>query len=162
MKFGGFTERSRIRAMMRSLQEQKVVINGELNGLQNEPIIHFAGPEHRRISKASMIDLYLRYISKQEIVYNAKMLLGIRSYRYKLDPDRFSILCTETKKNIRGDKKYSKLRWHDVIVLLLIEQIAYKNTELYDYAYNHLAEIEHLFLPDMTKWYNHLLEKNWS
>lgn len=112
---------------MRSLKDQKVFGRGfVLNALQTEYVFHLAGPERRRLSKSSVVDLYYRAVSREDAKLDSKSLLrmavGIVTFEYKIDIDQLNKLIRESRPFLKNNDNYSKLRWHDIALLLVLQR----------------------------------------
>ncbi len=142
MRFAGFTETSRANAVARSLKDSIVFCNGhEINSLKNEVIVAWTGPSYARLSSASMVDVYFRTISDEKQELNWKSLLGVNTTSFKLNPEKLKNLIAESGAYINEQEKYRRIRWHDVVVLLLLQKVTTPRSELNRYAAYHLQNL---------------------
>jgi hypothetical protein len=145
MRFAGFTETSRANAVARSLKDALVFCNGhEINHLKNEIVIAWTGPSYARLSPASMVDIYLRTVSDEKQEFNWKSLLGVTTTSFKLNPEKLKNLIAESEPYIDEQEKYLRTRWHDIVVLLLLQKVTAPVSELNRYANYHLQRLASL------------------
>jgi hypothetical protein len=145
MRFAGFTETSRANAVARSLKDSLVFRDGhEINHLKNEVVIAWTGPSYARLSSASMVDVYFRTVSDEKQEFNWKSLLGVTTTSFKLNPEKFKSLIAESEPYINEQEKYRRIRWHDVVVLLLLQKVVAPTSELNRYATYHLRSLAKL------------------
>lgn len=142
MRFAGFTETSRARAVARSLKDTLFFRDGhEVTDLKNEWVIAWTGPAYARLSSASMVDVYFRTIADEKAEANWKMLLGINTTSFKLNTEKLRSLVAESEPYLDPQEEYSRIRWHDVVVLLLLQKVAAPTSELNRYATFHLQNL---------------------
>ena len=145
MRFAGFTEKSRANAVARSLKDSLVFREGhEIHHLKNEMVIAWTGPSYARLSSASMVDVYFRTVSDEKQEFNLKSLLGVTTTSFKLNPEKFKNLIAESEPYINEQEKYLRTRWHDVVVLLLLQRVTAPTSELNRYATEHLLSLASL------------------
>ena len=145
MRFAGFTETSRANAVARSLKDSLVFRDGhEINHLKNEVVIAWTGPSYARLSSASMVDVYFRTVSDEKQELNWKSLLGVNTTSFKLNPEKLKNLMAESETYINDQEKYRRTRWHDVVVLLLLQKVTAPTSELNRYAAYHLRSLASL------------------
>ena len=145
MRFAGFTETSRANAVARSLKDSLVFDNGhEINHLKNEWVIAWTGNSYARLSSASMIDVYFRTISDEKQELNWKSLLGVTTTSFKLNSEKLKHLIAESEPYINEQAQYLRTRWHDVVVLLLLQKVTAPTSELNRYATYHLRSLASL------------------
>lgn len=142
MRFSGFTETSRAKAVARSLKDALVFCNGhEINHLKNELVISWTGPGYARLSRASMVDVYFRTVSDEGAELNWKSLLGVTTTTFKLNSEKLKALIVESGPYLNEQAQYVRTRWHDVVVLLLLQKVAASGSELSLYATHHLRSL---------------------
>ena len=145
MRFAGFTEISRANAVARSLKDSLVFRDGhEINHLKNEVVVAWTGPSYARLSSASMVDVYFRTVSDEKQELNWKSLLGVNTTSFKLNPEKLKNLIAESEPYINEQEKYRRTRWHDVVVLLLLQKLTAPKSELNRYAAYHLQSLASL------------------
>lgn len=145
MRFAGFTEISRANAVARSLKDSLVFGNRhEINHLKNEWVIAWTGKSYARLSSASMIDVYFRTISDEKQELNWKSLLGVTTTTFKLNSEKLKNLIAESEPYINEQVQYLRTRWHDVVVLLLLQKVTEPTSELNRYATYHLRSLASL------------------
>lgn len=145
MRFAGFTETSRAKAVARSLKDSLVFRDGhEVNQLKNEWVIAWTGPGYARLSSASMVDIYMRTVSDEGMEFNWKSLLGVTTTTFKLNTKKLKNLIAESEPYINAQEQYMRTRWHDVVVLLLLQKLVDPKSELNRYATCHLEKIASL------------------
>ena len=145
MRFAGFTEISRAKAVARSLKDSLVFRDGhEINHLKNEWVIAWTGPGYARLSSASMVDVYFRTVSDERAEFNWKMLLGVTTTAFKLNTEKLKNLIAESEPYTNEQEQYLRTRWHDVVVMLLLQKVAAPTSELNRYATHHLRNLASL------------------
>ncbi len=145
MRFAGFTEASRANAVARSLKDSLVFCNGhEINHLKNEVVIAWTGHSYARLSSASMVDVYFRTVSDERQEFNWKSLLGVTTTTFKLNAEKLKNLIAESDSHINEQERYQRIRWHDIVVLLLLQKVTAPASDLNQYATYHLRSIASL------------------
>ncbi|MCM8580410.1 hypothetical protein [Accumulibacter sp.] len=145
MRFAGFTEASRAKAVARSLKDTLLFKNGhDINDLENEWVIAWTGPAYARLSAASMVDVYFRTVSDEKQELNWKSLLGVTTTSFKLNTEKLMALIAESEPFINDQEHYVRLRWHDLVVLLLLVKISAPDSDLHLYAGWHLQNLASL------------------
>lgn len=145
MRFAGFTETSRAKAVARTLRDSLVFQDGhEINHLKNEWIIAWTGPAYARLTSASMVDVYFRIVSDEKQEFNWKSLLGVTTTSFKLNTNKLKEIIAESSPYINEQEQYVRIRWHDVVVLLLLLKVATPTSELHHYAIRHLQNLASL------------------
>ena len=142
MRFAGFTESSRSKAVARSLKDALFFREShEITDLKNEWVIAWTGPAYARLSSASMVDVYFRMVADAKAEANWKMLIGINTTSFKLNTEKLRSLVAESEPYIDAQEQYKRIRWHDVVLLLLLQKIAAPTSELNRYATFHLQNL---------------------
>lgn len=145
MRFAGFTEVSRAEAVARSLKDSLVFRDGhEINHLKNEVVIAWTGPGYARLTRASMVDVYFRTVSDEKVELNWKSLLGVNTTSFKLNGEKLKKLISESVPHISEEEQYLRIRWHDVVVLMLLQRVADPASESAKYAAQHLRKLASL------------------
>ncbi len=140
MRFGGFSEKGRAAAAMRAFKEQPVFDQaGQINEPRSELCFSFG--YGREMNKPSAVELYLRGVSKEKVAKPWSMLFGVATTKFELIPAELAAIIQESLTRYNPETRYSELRWHDIIVLLVILRVYPKGTELPDFALAHLTLI---------------------
>ena len=91
-----------------------------------------------------MVDIYLRTVSDEKQEFNWKSLLGVTTTSFKLNPEKLKNLIAESEPYIDEQEKYLRTRWHDIVVLLLLQKVTAPVSELNRYANYHLQRLASL------------------
>lgn len=159
MRFGGFTEKSRCRAAMRMLKDQLVFEpNGQLRPIKSELVLSFSGAERYRLTSDTWISTYYHAISKEKTIRSWKMLLGVVTSRFELNPKELETLISGSETYLDPNIGYRRARWHDVVVLLLIIQLLPKDHHMYAWAAKHLNGLERVN-GEITQRYQDILRR---
>lgn len=163
MRLGGFSEASRVRAMMRALKEQPVADQqGRIREPKNEIVIHFAGPSHSRLTPSSLVDDYFKAVSREKRVRSGKALLkglaGVSTLRYELDERELLWLIRDAKTRLDIGTGYRDTTWHDIIVLLLLVRLYPPGTKDGVFAQHHLFNLAKSY-PGIESRYGALMSK---
>src|SRR5712691_1120730 len=161
MKLYGFSEKSRVNAMMRTLKGQSVFSPGNiLNEVKSEWALGFAGPDYRRLNEVSMIDLYFRAISEEKTIRSLSVLVGVFQSKFELNQEKLEALIQETLPYLNPNIAYAQLRWHDVVVLLLMKQLFQEGSEPHRFAAQHLATLVAIN-EGILKYYEYFSANSW-
>lgn len=162
MRFAGITETSRAKAYMRMFRDQLLfAANGTLNEPREEGVLHFAGGEWDRLSRATMIDIYLRTVSIEKLEFNWKSLVGIQTTSFKLDTDSLNSLIQESLPHLDPTKQYASARWHDFLIILVMLRLFPKDAEPYRVAATHYHALNRLN-PSFAEWYRTFNSQRWA
>lgn len=145
MRFAGFTETSRAEAVTRSLKDSLVFSTGHgINHLKNEVVVAWTGPGYARLTSASMVDVYVRAVSDEKMELNWKSLLGVTTTSFKINATKFKNLIDESAPYVNEREQYLRTRWHDIVVLLLLQRVFAPASESNRYATEQLGKIASL------------------
>ncbi len=86
----------------------------------------------------------MRTVSDEGMEFNWKILLGVTTTTFKLNTEKLKNLIGESEPYINAQEQYIRTRWHDVVVLLLLQKLADPKSELNRYATYHLQNIASL------------------
>lgn len=155
MRFGGFTVRSSSRAVMKYLKEQfafgpgMVIVPPKDEVLFDWTCLHFPQGSH--------VDTYFRSVSNERRKLSAWALLGWITLEYAIDPKELEALIRESADYLDPCIRYARVRWHDVVVLLLISRVFPPTSDPYRSAYQHLLALARID-PSVIQWYDRLSE----
>lgn len=150
VKFGGTTTKSIAKAHMRSLKQQFVFDNNQkVNRPRNELVVHLRGHLHP-LGASTLVQDYYRGVSNEKQAGMGKGFPPVFKHEYKLNEAELQDLVQESVSHINPESEYAELRWHDVVVLLLIVQLFEPDNDLGKYARFHLSALMQLN-PEIAK-----------
>ena len=158
MKFGGFSVKNKYNAMMKVYKSQ-LVFNEDLsiNKVKHEMVIDFAS-DCKDLNSLSIIEIYYRAVSFEERIFTWKFLFGLIKTRYYIDMRKLDILVEETNNYLDPSNSYKNIRWHDIIVLLLLLHYDMPDPEIKKSAQIHLLRLTSIS-PGISKEYHEFTDK---
>ena len=156
MKFGGLTVESKNKAMM-NVYKSQLVFNEDfsINKVKHETTIDFAS-DFKDINSYSIFDKYYRAVSYEERILTWKSLFGVIKAKYHLDIRKLDIIVEETNNYIDPSNSYKNIRWHDVIMLLLLFHSNIPDPEIKKTAQIHLLNLVKIN-PDISDEFNEFI-----
>jgi hypothetical protein len=162
MRFAGITEAGRAKAYIRIFKDQPLFsTSGAINPPRSETVLSFAGPAWSRLSPASLVDIYLRAVSTEALESNWKMMLGVQTTTFKLDPDALNSLIQEALPHLDPSQGYASARWQDFLVVLVMLRVFIKDSEPYRVAVDHYHALNRAD-PSLADWYKTFNSQHWS
>jgi len=138
MRFGGMTEAGRGKALMRSLKSQLVFdAKGSIRKPNFEICFQFSN-WRRSADDSSAVTMYYRAVSDEVLIRPWTLLFGSQHLKYKLNISKLNKIIEESYSFVESKNAYSSLRWHDIVLLLLMVSVFPKNSTQKNYATNHL------------------------
>jgi hypothetical protein len=89
------------------------------------------------------------------------LVLGVTTSRFELDTATLSKLVSDSNLYLVPADQYRNVRWHDIVVLLLLRRVATPGSSLEQYAASHLNALAHVN-SGMLEYYNSLSARNFS
>ena len=116
----------------------------------------FTGAAHRRLTSASIVDIYYRSVSDERVKLTWWDLVGIQTTAFHLDKEKLGELIADSEPHIDEGNQYIRLRWHDVAVLLLLCKLSEsdESSDMFRYGFHHITNIIRMNLdvaPEMKK-----------
>lgn len=126
---------------MRAFQDRPLFgSDRSLNSSPQESVLHFAG-RYRR-PRPTILQTYLRGVSRQKVVITWRLLLGVQTYEFELDSAALAALLEESVPFLEAG--YSRIRWHDAVVLGLISKVSARSSQSWAFAEHHLQALSTL------------------